>query len=54
VRVDTIYESIAAVPNLGGDNGEYFFIWPADDWRFEFTKLLTPFLPQEAVVAALN
>jgi hypothetical protein len=45
VPVETIYEPIAAVPNLGGDEGDYFFIRPADDWGFEFSKLLIPYLP---------
>ena len=43
VPVDTIYEPIAAVPNLGSVAGDYLFIRPADDWGFEFTKLLIPF-----------
>jgi len=47
--VDTIYEPIAAVPNLGGVDGDYLFIRPSDDWGFEFTKLLPPFLPPLAV-----
>jgi hypothetical protein len=31
VPVDTIYEPIAAVPNLGSMDGDYLFIQPADD-----------------------
>ncbi len=52
VPVDTIYEPITAVPNLGGEDGDYLFIRPADDWGFEFSKLLTPFFPQDSVAAA--
>jgi hypothetical protein len=51
VHVDTIYEPIAAVPNLGAADGDYLFIRPADDWGFEFTKLLSPFLPPITVPA---
>jgi hypothetical protein len=54
VPVDTIYEPIAAVPNLGSVVGDYLFIRPADDWGFEFSKLLTPFFPQEAIAAAIT
>jgi hypothetical protein len=45
--VDTLYEPIAAVPNVGGEVGDYCFIRPADDWGFEFTKLLHAYLPAE-------
>jgi hypothetical protein len=55
VLVDTIYEPIAAIPNLGkSKDGDYLFIRPADDWGFEFTKLLDPFCTQEAVATAVN
>jgi hypothetical protein len=54
VPVDTIYEPIAAVPNLGSVEGDYLFIRPADDWGFEFSKLLTPFFPQEAIATAIT
>ena len=47
VPVDTLYEPIAAVPNVGGEVGDYCFIRPADDWGFEFTKLLHAYLPEE-------
>jgi hypothetical protein len=50
--VDTIYESIAAIPNLGAQEGDHLFIRPTDDWGFAFSKLLTPFFPQEAHPAA--
>lgn len=54
VPADTIYEPITAVPNLGGVEGDYLFIRPADDWGFEFTKLLSPFFPNGGVAAASN
>jgi hypothetical protein len=52
--VDTIYEPIAAVPNLGGVEGDYLFIRPADDWGFEYSKLLSPFLPEDTIEAEGN
>jgi hypothetical protein len=51
--VDTIYEPIAAVPNVGGRLGDFLFIRPADDWGFEFTNILSPYLPQDTVAAAV-
>jgi hypothetical protein len=54
VPADTIYEPIAAIPNLGSRDGDYLFIRPADDWGFEFTKLLHPFFTQESVATAVN
>jgi hypothetical protein len=53
VPVDTIYEPIAAVPNVGGRLGDFLFIRPADDWGFEFTNILSPYLPQDTVAAAV-
>ncbi len=52
VPVDTIYEPIAAIPNAGGADGEFLFIRPVDDWGFEFSKILIPYLPSETVAAA--
>jgi hypothetical protein len=52
VPVDTIYEPIAAVPNAGGPDGEFLFITPVDDWGFEFSRMLAPYLPNETVAAA--
>jgi hypothetical protein len=51
VPVDTIYEPIAAVPNAGGPDGEFLFITPVDDWGFEFSRILAPYLPSETVAA---
>jgi hypothetical protein len=52
VPVDTIYEPIAAVPNAGGPDGEFLFIIPVDDWGFEFSRILVPYLPMETVAGA--
>jgi hypothetical protein len=51
--VDTIYEPITVIPNAGGPDGDFlFFIRPVDDWGFEFSKILTPYLPDETMAAA--
>ena len=52
VPVDTIYEPIAAIPNAGGPDGDFLFIRPVDDWGFEFSKILTQYLPDETTAAA--
>ena len=49
VPVDTISEPIAAVPNVGGREGDFLFIRPVDDWGFEFSNILSPYLPLDTV-----
>jgi hypothetical protein len=42
VPVDSIYEPLAAVPNIGGQEGEYLFLRTADNWGMQFTNYLMP------------
>jgi hypothetical protein len=40
VPIDTLYEPIAAIPDEGGDPGDFLFIRPADNWAYGFTQLI--------------
>ena len=40
VPVDTIYEPISAIPNLGGEPGDFLFVRPVDGWADAFTNYI--------------
>ncbi len=40
VSVDAIYEPISAIPDLGGDAGDFVFIRPSDSWAYCFTDYM--------------
>ena len=40
VPVDSIYEPISAIPDLGGNAGDFLFIRPSDSWACCFTDYI--------------
>ena len=40
VNVDTIVDTIAALPNLGGAPGEFLFVWPSSSWSDGMTDYI--------------
>ena len=40
VSVDTIYQPIAAIPNIGGDPGDFVFIRPTNMWPEAFRNYI--------------
>lgn len=40
VTTECIYDSLSAIPNFGGDRGEYIFIRNPDTWGDQFTDYI--------------
>jgi hypothetical protein len=40
VPVDTMYEPIAALPDVGGSPGDFLFTRPVEKWGLRFTQLI--------------
>ena len=40
ISVDSIYEPIAALADIGAPEGTLLFICPADDWGYLFSKII--------------
>ena len=40
ISVDSIYEPIAALADIGSPEGTFLFIRPADDWGYIFSEII--------------
>lgn len=40
VSVDTIYEPITAIPDIGGSIGDFIFVRPVDQWSYVFSDFI--------------
>ena len=43
VSVDSIHDTVSAIPDIGGDRGDYLFIRSADSWSEIFSDFISDF-----------